>query len=130
MAERLSGAIRPGGFFINLEPTNGNRLFQEIRDRIYSRNSLFDEETERAFSVDALLSMFRKAGLEQVDVTFPGLAACILYYNPDAFPWLNVGGEGMVRATYGMDRVLLRRKLGRILSFATLRLWRRPLEPV
>ena len=125
---RLVAAIRPGGLFISLEPTSGNRLFSKVRDWVYSRNSLFDEQTERGFTVEEVLTMFHDAGLEEVDLVFPGLLAYVLYYNPDAFPWLNLGGPRTVRALYRVDRLFLRNRIGRALSFATLSLWRRPLE--
>jgi SAM-dependent methyltransferase len=125
---RLVAAIRPGGLFISLEPTSGNRLFSKVRDWVYSRNSLFDEQTEQGFTVEEVLTLFHDAGLEEVDLVFPGLLAYVLYYNPDAFPWLNLGGPRTVRALYRVDRLFLRNRIGRALSFATLSLWRRPLE--
>jgi SAM-dependent methyltransferase len=122
---RLTACLRPGGWFINLEPTSGNRLFRRIRERIYERNALFDEETEQAFPVGEFLAMFTDAGLTPVDVIHPGLLAYVLYYNPDAFPRLNVGGERMVKAAFALDRLFLRNRVGRALSFATLGLWRK-----
>jgi len=123
---RLSRAIRPGGYLLNFEPTDGNPVFRWIRDRIYRGNGLFDEQTERAFAVDELLGLFRSAGLDRVDVAWPGLLSYVLYYNPYAFPSLNLGGERAVRAAYALDRPFVRTGLGRCLSFATLSLWRRP----
>ena len=49
----------------------------------------------------------------------------MLYYNPDAFGWLNRGGAGLVRACFLMDRPFMRGHIGRKLSFATLSLWRK-----
>jgi len=128
VVRRLAACLRPGGWFINFEPTNGNRLFQRIRERIYKRNALFDERTERAFPVDEFLSMFTNSGLTPVDVMYPGLLSYVLYYNPDAFPWLNAGGERLVKATFALDRWLLRTRVGRALSFATLGMWRKEAE--
>jgi SAM-dependent methyltransferase len=125
VVRRLAACLRSGGWFINLEPTHGNRLFQRIRERIYERNTLFDEETERAFPVEELLAMFANAGLTPVDVMYPGLLSYVLYYNPDAFPWLNAGGERLVRATFALDRWWFRTRMGRALSFATLGMWRK-----
>jgi SAM-dependent methyltransferase len=121
----LVQAVRPGGWFINFEPTHGNRLAQVVREGIYKRNRLFDEETERAFPVQEYLDLLAGAGLRPVDVMYPGLLSYILYYNPDAFPWLNVGGGSLVRLLFRLDRPLMRRWLGRKLSFATLGLWRK-----
>jgi SAM-dependent methyltransferase len=123
---RLAAAIRPGGWFLSLEPTHGNRLFGAVRNAIYRRNTLFDERTERDFSVEELRAVFEGAGLELVDVTYPGLLAYVLYYNPDAFPRLNVGGPRAVRFFHSIDRRLMRTGLGRWLSFATLSLWQKP----
>ncbi len=122
----LARALKPGGWFVNFEPTSGNPLFTGIRQAIYKQNPLFDEETERAFAVGEYLDMFKAAKLEPVDVFYPGLLAYVLYYNPDAFPWLNFGGEKMVKSAFALDRLWYRNRIGRALSFATLGLWRKP----
>jgi SAM-dependent methyltransferase len=123
---RLATAIRPGGYFINLEPTHGNPVFQAARERIYSRNPYFDEQTERAFVVKELFGFFEVAGLEKVHVTWPGLRSYVLYYNPDAFPSLNLGSQRMVRSLFALEKPFLQTRIARALSFATLSLWRRP----
>ena len=123
---RLGRALKPGGYFVSFEPTNGNPVFTKAREWIYRRNSLFDEETERAFPVRAYYGLFERAGLRHVDSFYPGLLAYVLYYNPDAFPLLNVGGPGLVRALWRLERPLRRSAVGRVLSFATLGLWQRP----
>jgi len=123
---RLARALKPGGILISFEPTFGNLLVRRVRERIYARNSLFDARTERSFAVNELLRMFEAAALEPVDILFPGLISYILYYNPDAFPNLNIGGPRLVRLTFALDRLLFRAALGRWLSFATLSVWRRP----
>lgn len=124
--ERTAAFLRPGGLFISLEPTHGNPLFRAARSVIYRRNSLFDEETERAFPVNDLLSIFTGAGLAPVSVLYPGLMSYVLYYNPDAFPFLNVGGERLVSTIYAVDRLFIQNFIGRTLSFATLSIWRKP----
>ena len=123
---RLCKAIKPGGYFINLEPTNGNPVFKAVRNRIYDKNSLFDEETERAFDVEELFDFFESAGMQAKDITYPGLSAYVLYYNPDAFPALNLGGSRMVKTMFKLDRLFMRNAIGRIFSFATLSLWQKP----
>lgn len=123
---RLARALRPGGILISFEPTFGNSLTRSVRERIYARNSLFDARTERSFAVDELRRMFEAAALEPLDILYPGLLSYVLYYNPDAFPLLNVGGPSLVRLTFALDRLLMRATLGRWLSFATLSVWRRP----
>ena len=126
VVHRLARHLRPGGFFVSLEPTHGNRLFQWARERIYRRDPLFDEQTERGFAVWELFGFFKDAGLECHDAAWPGLASYVLYYNPDAFPSLNLGGARAVRTAFALDRPFFRTRLGRICSFATLSLWRRP----
>lgn len=122
---RLAAALKPRGYFINLEPTHGNAIFRLIRQAIYRRNALFDSATEQAFVTDRLFALFKNAGLTLVDTMYPGLLSYVLYYNPDAFPLLNRGGARAVRAAFGIDRPLMRTGIGKILSFATLTLWQK-----
>ncbi len=122
----MSEALRPGGYFISLEPTQGNPLFGAARRWIYRANDLFDEQTERAFELAELFALFESAGLQLVDRMHPGLLSYVMYYNPDAFPALNIGGPGAVEALFRLDRPFLRGRLGAWLSFATLMMWRRP----
>jgi SAM-dependent methyltransferase len=122
---RLHRAIRPGGHFINLEPTHNNFAFRAIRERIYRRNSLFDADTERAYELTDLNAAYRRAGFAVVDQMYPGLLSYVLYYNPDAFPGLNLGGERCVRAAFALDRPFFRSPPGRYFSFATLSLLRK-----
>jgi SAM-dependent methyltransferase len=124
----LAPALSPGGLFVNFEPTNGNPLFRRIRERVYARNDLFEAQTERAFELDDYFAMFRRAGLERVDCIFPGLLSYVLYYNPDAFPALDVGGPAVVRAIFALERPWLRTRLAAVFSFATLSVWRRPMN--
>jgi hypothetical protein len=70
--------------------------------------------------------MFRGAGLVERYRSHPGLLAYVLYYNPYAFPRLNVGGVGAVDLLYALERPFHRSPVGRVLSFATLSIWRRP----
>jgi SAM-dependent methyltransferase len=125
--EKLCTALAPGGYFINAEPTNANVLIKLVRDGIYRRHDFFDDETEQAFSVRQLFSFFKHAGLKQSCALFPGLLAYIFYFNPDAFPYLNIGGSRMVRGLWAIDRLFARNIIGRYLSFATLSSWQKPL---
>jgi hypothetical protein len=122
----MAHALAVGGCLLNFEPTHGNWLFGKVRERIYARNDLFEAATERAFGLGEYFDMFERAGLERVDAIYPGLLAYVLYYNPDAFPALNVGGPGVVRALFNLERPLLRSRLAAALSFATLSMWRKP----
>lgn len=122
----MAQLIKPAGYFINLEPTHGNPLFKYVRDRIYRSNSLFDEATERAFAVSELQSMFEQADLNKVHISYPGLMAYILYYNPDAFPALNQGSARWVQRLFSLERPLYKTTLARWFSFATLSIWQKP----
>ena len=119
-------ALKPGGIFISLEPTFGNSLFRKVRETIYERNTLFDAMTERTFDVRELFGMFESTGLKPVKILHPGLLSYVLYYNPDAFPFLNLGGPAFVRAAFGIDKPFFESAIGRRLSFATLSIWERP----
>lgn len=121
----LSKELRPGGYFLNFEPTHNNWLTRRARQRIYESNRLFDNDTEQGFERNDLLAHFRNARYELVDEVAPGLAAYVLYYNPDAFPALNVGGPGLVKALFFLDRLFWTNWIGRKMSFATITLWRR-----
>lgn len=123
--KKVAGALKPGGYFINFEPTDGNPLFRLARRIIYRRNRIFDAETERAFSLDELKGMMEGAGLERVRLIHAGLAAYTLYYNPYAFPLLNVGSEKTVRAIFALDRLFMRNPVGAFFSFATFSVWRK-----
>ena len=122
----LASGLRSGGIFVNYEPTHGNPLIRAVRDRIYQKNSLFDEQTERAFAVTDLETLFRNAGLAPLATWYFGLLSYILYYNPDAFPYLNQGGKLGVKMTFAFDRLFHKNIVGRTLSFATLSAWQKP----
>ncbi len=124
--ERLYEALEPGGYMINLEPTHGLWLTRTVRELIYAKNSLFDELTERAFDVDEYEATFERHGFELADAMYPGLLSYVLYYNPDAFPLLNLGDASTVDTVFNLERPLLRTPLARACSFATLALWRKP----
>lgn len=121
---RLSRALPSGGYFLNFEPTQNCWLTRKARAQVYNSNSLFDKETERGFELKDLDLMFERAGFEKIDQVYPGLLSYILYYNPDAFPSLNLGGESSVRAAFKLDRIFWRTWLGKKLSFSTITLWR------
>jgi SAM-dependent methyltransferase len=122
---RLCRALKPSGCMISFEPTQNNAIARRVRERIYLRNPLFDAQTERGYDLAELNALYASAGLEIVDQAFPGLLAYVLYYNPDAFPVLNRGGTGSVRALYALERRFYRSAVARWASFATLTLLRR-----
>ena len=121
----LSKAVRPGGYFISFEPTHNNFLNRTIRENIYKTNNLFDDDTEQGFEYKDLAINFEMAGFERIDEVYPGLLSYVFYYNPDAFPILNIGGANLVRILFRLDRMFWANWIGRKMSFATLTLWRR-----
>ena len=123
---KCARALTPGGLFISFEPTHGNRVTRSIRERIYRTNPLFDADTERSFAVDELLNMFRSTRLLPYKIAYPGLLSYALYFNPDAFPLLNIGGTACVKALFSIDRLFYRTSIGRFFSFATLSIWEKP----
>lgn len=123
--KKIGATLKRGGYFINFEPTDGNPLFRLARQVIYRRNRIFDAETERAFSLGELKAMMQGAGLEPVRLIHAGLAAYTLYYNPYAFPLLNIGSEKTVRAVFAIDRLFMTNPVGAFFSFATFSVWRK-----
>lgn len=122
---RLASALPRGGYFLNFEPTQNCWATRVVRNRIYKRNALFDEQTEQGFDLENLNCIFSNAGFEKVRQVYPGLLAYILYYNPDAFPAFNLGGASFVRSAFCIDKLLWRTWLAKKLSFATITLWRK-----
>jgi len=122
---RLRDSLHKGGYFLNFEPTHNCWITRKVRQIIYKRNEIFDEGTEQGFDLGNLDAQFENAGFEKVDQVFPGLVSYILYYNPDAFPMLNIGGERLVRITFWFDHLIWRTLLAKKLSFATITLWKR-----
>jgi SAM-dependent methyltransferase len=125
VVKSMASGLKSGGLFINYEPTHGNPITRWARERIYDKNSLFDEETERGFSIGELEAFLAGANLVPERILFPGLLFYILYYNPDAFPFLNLGGEALVKAAFRFDALFMENAVGRALSFATLSVWKK-----
>lgn len=119
ICKNLSGALKTGGIFINFEPTNNNFMVSMIRSMIYNKNHLFDEQTERGFSLKELQKIYTDAGLRIYRQYFPGLLGYVLYYNPDAFSRLNIGRKRMVRMVFHAEKYLYGSFLGRLFSFCT-----------
>ena len=120
IVQRFKDNLSDDGAFIVLEPTHNNIVFRKIRERIYNKNTLFDEETEKAFVLDELNDLFLSNGYELVDQIYPGLLSYVLFYNPDAFPFLNFGGKTLVKLAFKLDSLFFRNYVGKKLSFATL----------
>lgn len=123
--ENLRESLRPGGYFVSFEPTHDNWLSRRVRQRIYKTNDLFDDDTEQGFEYRDLDEHFRRAGYAKVDEVYPGLLAYVLFYNPDAFPALNIGGKWLVSLLFAIEELFWANWIGRKFSFATMSLWRR-----
>lgn len=123
--QKMHHSLKDGGYFINFEPTNNSSLIRKIRENIYKKNSIFDYETERAFEYKEISSFFEEAGFKKVDQIFPGLLTYVLYYNPDAFPRLNIGGKKLVKFLFDFDKLFFRNFIGKKMSFTTLSLYQK-----
>lgn len=121
----IVNALKPGGLFLNFEPTSDNFLWQWIRDRIYQRNTLFEENTERGFDLTGYNRLLADAGLFVEKQQYCGLLGYVLYYNPDAFPWLSKGPDFIAKGLCHSDFWIGSTLLGRKLSFATWTLARK-----
>ena len=120
VAQNISNSLKSNGLFINFEPTHNNFVFKKIREFIYKKNSLFDEETEKDFSTNELNQLFKKVNMFPVVQFYPGLLAYTLWYNPDAFPFLNVGSAKTVNMIIDIEKRLWFSRIARFFSFATL----------
>jgi ubiquinone/menaquinone biosynthesis C-methylase UbiE len=117
--KNIHASLKKNGLFINLEPTHNNYFFRKVREYIYRKNSLFEENTERAFTLSELNEYFQNSGFKIVEQYYPGLLGYILYYNPDAFPILNVGPLVFAKLLSKFDLMLSRSFIGKYFSFAT-----------
>lgn len=120
--KKMASSLKDGGYFINLEPTYNNFITKLVSNEVYKKNPLFDYETEKRFELRELNDLYLSNGFEIVDQIYPGLLSYVLYYNPDAFPLLDVGRGGLTRFLFGIDKFFFRNVFGRKLSFATLTL--------
>lgn len=117
--KNMAPLLCEGGLFINVEPTYNNFIVGRVCKSIYKKNSLFDEKTERRFSLKELNGMYQKAGLNIKRQIYPGLLAYLLWYNPDAFPKLNKGSIAWVRRIFKLDSMFMNNFIGKFLSVAT-----------
>jgi len=119
VANNVSNALKKNGYLISFEPTHNNLMLRKIREKVYKNNNLFDNTTERGFSTDELNSIMANVGLIPFFQFYPGLLAYILWYNPDAFPFLNIGNKNVARSFIAFERRLWSTLFARYLSFAT-----------
>ncbi len=105
-----------------LDPAAEFLSAERIRKRTYKKNELFDNDTERAFELKKINQIFIEHNFKIIDQIYPGLLSYVLYFNPDAFPFLNRGGGWLVRAIFNFDKLFFRNFIGKKLSFATIAL--------
>ncbi|MHC4789919.1 MAG: class I SAM-dependent methyltransferase [Planctomycetota bacterium] len=122
---KISESLHPGGYFISFEPTHGSVLIKVIRNMVYKYNSFFDNLTENDFQLERLNALYEENGFEIADQIYPGLLSYILYYNPDAFPSLNIGGRGTIKFIFGIDKFFMKSFIGKKMSFTALSLLRK-----
>lgn len=125
ICRNISTGLKKDGLFINFEPTNNNPLMTFVRKQIYKKNHLFDEETERAFSLKELNGIYKHAGMTIEKQFFPGLLGYIMYYNPDAFPFLNRGDIRTVDRIFRLEHSLYTTFIGKWFSFCTFSITRK-----
>lgn len=119
---RLSRSLNKNGYLICFEPTHNNFLFKKIREKIYVKNDFFDNETEQAFELKKLNKLFKDHNFKIIDQIYPGLLSYVLFYNPDVFPFLNVGKKWLVKLFFSIDKLFFRNLIGKKMSFATISL--------
>ncbi|MEE8575173.1 MAG: class I SAM-dependent methyltransferase [Thermodesulfobacteriota bacterium] len=112
-------ALKKGGLFLNFEPTHNNFFFKAVRERIYKKNEIFEEESECAFTLKEYNRLLADNGFEILYQCYPGLIGYVLYYNPDAFPLLAVGSAATAKSFASLDMYLSTSAIGRFFSFTT-----------
>lgn len=122
--KKVASWLVPGGYFVNLEPVHNNLLTKTIRNRIYSSNDLFDEQTEQGFSSAQLNQIGARAGLQLQTSYFPGLLSYVLWYNPDCFPMLNKGPFLLTKIMTDFESRFWSGTMARYFTFAQLAIWK------
>ncbi len=117
--KKLFASLKKGGLFLNLEPTHNNPIWRAARNHIYKHNDLFEEESEKAFEFSEYNELLKKAKFKIIYQIYPGLLGYILYYNPDAFPSLNIGPVIFAKFLGYLDLFLSKTIIGKYFSFAT-----------
>ena len=119
VATNINKMLKPGGLFLNLEPTQNNPLMRWSRKMIYHKNPIFEESTERAFDLADYNKLLKRNGFSILKQSYPGLLGYILFYNPDAFPFLNIPVMWLTKLMAKIDIALGRTSFGKYWSFAT-----------
>lgn len=115
-------SLNDKGYFINSEPTHDNIIYKTIRSYTYKRCPILDCEGEKGFYLTELNNIYSSCGFKTIDQIYPGLFSYILYGNPQAFPFFNIGNEKIVKLLFNAEKKFFRNSIGRKCSFATLTL--------
>ena len=118
-------SLKVGGYFINFEPTHNSLITKKIRDYIYKKNSFFDYETEKDFYISDYNNIFEKYKFKLVDQMYPGLLLYCLYYNPDVFPFLDVGNTKILKNLFNIEKKLYYTRFAKKFSFSTMSLFKK-----
>ena len=111
--------------FINIEPTSDFILTEKIRDYIYKRNEIFDYETEKGFKLNELNKSYNLNNLDIVNQDYFGCLCYVLYYNPDAFPYLNKFGKYLLKPLFKLEKFFFKSFIFKKISFATFSILKR-----
>lgn len=117
--KNLQKCLKPGGYFISIEPTYNNSVARFISNKVYKHSKFYDYETERRFSLKELNSFFSEAGYSIEKQIYPGLLAYLLwFYNP--YPrLLKIGNKNTVKRFFRMEHRLYSNWFGKKYSVAT-----------
>lgn len=121
----INKSLKPGGIFINFEPTNNLWILSKIREMIYNRNSVFESSSEHDFKLCDYNKMLFNSGFKIIHQFYPGLLGYVLFYNPDAFPFLNKGGPKVSNLLCKIDIFLGKTFIGKYFSFNTFTIARK-----
>lgn len=119
---RIAESIKKGGLFISFEPTHANPISQAIREKIYSSNYFFDDQTESGYRLKDYNSHILSSGFRIKKQIYPGLLLYCLLYNPDAFTSLPVLPGPVINTLFCIENNLYASPIGKYLSFATITL--------
>jgi SAM-dependent methyltransferase len=122
---RLVDVLRPGGLFLNFEPTHNNIVMRIIRSQIYKRNSFFDTDTESGFDFEQYNKQMSDSGLILLGQVYSGLALYCLLYNPDAFWPFPPIPKTLLKIIFEMESRLYHTSVAKKLSFGTMSLWQK-----
>lgn len=118
--QRIAASLKKGGLFINFEPTHSNPVTQAVREKVYSSNDFFDDQTESGYRLRDYNGYLLSSGFRIMKQVYPGLLLYCLFYNPDAFTSLPVLPKRIMESLFKLESSIYATPLARYLSFATV----------